>query len=287
MKNDKKINDKKQQLEKDRTKEEAAADKAKPRCFICGKYTDKKTSPQCFGHGGGGGGSSGGGSEEKAGKDDATLSSAKSSGGSDTGSKAELKATNVRSNIATKPQLDLTVKDIKFNPKIISELLSKKILVIDNDKEKGMLTIKLLLDPNSLSQEQRNELKKFMNAILNELNEFKKEKNITANCYTIQKDKDGNIMALSIALPTPTLYDAFIQRLANKNLLPIQNIEQEKNKKVAYPQDGNHFNPSPLSTRPTPENKNIAEEEAQNTGKKKSHIKPKSPADGLKPKGWE
>jgi hypothetical protein len=43
MPKDKDVDDKKQLLEKDRTRE-AAADKAKPRCSICGKYTDKGLS---------------------------------------------------------------------------------------------------------------------------------------------------------------------------------------------------------------------------------------------------
>lgn len=276
------IDDKKQQLENNRTRE-AAADKAKPRCSICGKYTDKKTSPQCFGHGGGGGGSSGGESGDKAGKDDATILS-KSPSQVDTGNKAETSA--IGSNVALTSQLELN--DIKFNPEVISELLSKKLLVIDNDREKGILTIKLQCDPNSLSPEQRNELKKFVNAVLNELNEFKKEKGLSADCYKIEKDKDGNILSLRIALPTPTLYDSFIQRLASKNLLPVQNIEQIKNEKNVYPEGANHFNPTPLSTKLTPENKKPIEDESQKA--EKSSIHPKSPFDGLKgpkPKGWK
>ncbi len=94
-------------------------------------------------------------------------------------------------------------------------------------------------------------------------------------------------MSLRISLPTPTLYDAFIQRLASKNLLPVQNIEQQKNEKVVYPEGTNHFNPTPLSNKPTPENKKTIEEEIQKTGQKKSSIHPKSPLDGLKPKGWD
>lgn len=276
--------DNKEQLDKDRIQKETAADKAKPRCPICGKYTDKMTSPQCFGHGGGGGSGSGGGdSGEKASIDDATAL-AKSPSQVDKGNQVE--ATSIiGSSIALTPQLESN--DIKFNPEVISELLSKKLLTIDNDREKGILTIKLLCDPNLLSAEQKNELKKFVNAILNELNEFKKEKGLSADCYTIEKDKEGNILSLRIALPTPTLYDAFIQRLASKNLLPVQNTQQQKNEKVVYPEDKNHFSPTPLSTKPTPENKKSIEDEIQKTGEKKSSIKPKSPLDGLKPKGWE
>lgn len=277
----KNIDDKKQQLEKERLRE-ALADKAKPRCTICGKYTDKKTSPQCFGHGGGAGGGGSGSSETKG--SDAASTHTKTSSQSE--SKNPIEATiAITSSIAAIPQFDS--HDIKFNPEVISELLSKKLLMIDNDRDKGVLTIKLQCDPNLLSQEQKDELKRYVNAILKELNELKKEKGISADCYTLQKDKDENILSLRISLPNPTLYDEFIQRLANRNLLPQQNIAQHKNEKVTYPEDGNHFKPTPFSNKPTPDNKKSKEELIQNQGEKKSGIKPKSPLDGFKPKGFE
>ena len=38
------------------------------------------------------------------------------------------------------------------------------------------------------------------------------------------------------------MYDAFIQRLASKNLLPQQNIAQQE--KIEYQEGRNHFTPS-------------------------------------------
>ena len=278
--------DDKRQLEKDQIQKAVAADQVKPRCRICGKYTDYKTSPQCFGHGGGNGGGNGGeDSDEKSSKDDAIIL-AKIVSQADRGNQVEAIG-EISRTIALKPQIKLN--DKKFNSEIISEVLSKKLLVIANDREKGILTFKLFCDVNLLSVEKKNELKKFVNAIQNALNAVKKEKGLSADCCTIEKDKDGNILSLRITLPTPTLYDIFIQRLASEHLLPMQSIVQQKNGKVIYPEGTNHFNPTPLATKPTPTNKkSIDDEEVHKTDKsqeKKSSIPPKSPLDGLKPKG--
>lgn len=273
----------KQQFEKGRVQKEMAADKAKPHCPICGKYTDKKTSPQCFGHGGGGVGSSsgGGGSDQKAVKDDAKPQ-AKPVGNVDQGSHVQAASVIVTSHTPTK---HFEKKDERFNREVISDLLSKNILSIDNDREKGILTIKLLCDVSVLSSEHKAELKKFVNNILNELNEFKKENGLSADCYTLKKDKDGNILSLQITLPTPTLYDAFIQRLASKHILPLQNVAHNKNEKIVYPEGVNLFESTPLSTKPTPGNKKLIDKEIEENSKIKSSIRPKSPLDGLKPKG--
>jgi len=289
-----KPDEKKHQLEKDRIRKDMV-DQAKPKCRICGKYLYE--APQCFGHGGGGGGGGGGSSGESASKDGSKVIDGTPGKTTDTVTQAAnvMKEGVADMSLGLQPQLG----EKTFNPEVISELLSNKILVIDNDRDKGILAIKLQCHPDSLSVEQKNELKKFVNAILNELNEFKKENGISADCKTIEKDKDGNILSLLITLPTPILYDAFVQRLASKNLLPIQNIEQQAKEKVVYQEDINHFNPTPLSTKPTPsENRGekSAEDEETHTiekqgipqeEKKSSSIHPKSPLDGLKPKGWE
>ena len=58
-----------------------------------------------------------------------------------------------------------------------------------------------------------------MQAILQELDDFKKENHISAACVSVIHDKEGNILSLTLTLPTLALYDAFILQLAN-NLLP-------------------------------------------------------------------
>jgi hypothetical protein len=185
-----------------------------------------------------------------------------------------------------------------FNPDVIAELLAKKLLFINNDRDSGILTIKLQCDPNLLTEDQKNELKKFVDAILKELDEFKKENGISANCATLEKDKEGNILSLRINLPTPKIYDDFIMRLADKNLLPMQNIQQEAEEKILYEEGKNHFNPTPLSTKLMPSanhnRKSITvaetlqlENEKPQSVKESSPMRPKSILDGLKPKGWK
>lgn len=275
MPKDKDFDEKKQHLENDRTRE-AAADKAKPRCSICGKYTDKKTSPQCFGHGGGGGG--GGSSGESTSKGEGKGLDNTPSITTD----VVASSNNVMTERMTDPSFGLQPQfdEKPFNPEIISELLSKRLLLIDNDRDLGTLTIKLLCNLKDLSPEQRNEFKKFIDTILNELEEFKKENGISNRCNLPEYDKEGNILSLRIALPTQTFYEAFILRLASKNLLPIQNIEQKAKERVTYQEGINLFNPTPLSAKPIPSANRKAEDEEAH---KKSSIRPKSPLDGLKP----
>lgn len=139
-----------------------------------------------------------------------------------------------------------------LNLEIISEMLSKRLLMIDNNGKQGILTIKLLCKPDVLSQEQKNELTKFVDIIVKQLKMFKKENGISTRCKTIDRDNKGNILSVRIMLPTSELYDAFIRRLANQNLLPIQNIQQSESEKVLYEAGVNHFNLTPLSTNIRP-----------------------------------
>jgi hypothetical protein len=120
-------------------------------------------------------------------------------------------------------------------------MLSQGLLMIDNDRERGILSIKLLCDPKILSAEQKTEFEKFISAILRELSEFKAENNISADCAVLQKDRDQNILSLQVRLSKPSLYDAFIRRLAGRQLLPLQNIKQDGKRKVEYPRGMNHF----------------------------------------------
>lgn len=165
---------------------------------------------------------------------------------------------------------------------------------IENDKEAG-LTFTLQCSPYLLlSEEQRNELK-IIDNVLKELEDFKRENKIDADCITITKDKNGNILSLSITLPTAALNAEFIQRLANKNLLQNQNLAQTK--ESAANQKGKHtLNLTPLATIFSPSLKRNKEEQkekeiekpnASKEQKKPSSIRPKGPRDKLKPKGWE
>ena len=216
------------------------ADTVKPRCPnpTCGKYTDKKTLPQCFGHG------DDVSSEKSASKDNAgkglghTIPSKVANTADQSSHVITEQLTDA--NLSPKPQLGET----PFDPEIISDLLAKRLLFIDNNNELGTLTIKLLCNPKDLSPKQRDEFKKFVDAILKTLEEFKKENSISNRCNLLKKDKEGNILSLRIMSLNPPHYDAFIQRLSNKNLLPLppankkEKIEEvHKVNKQATPQE--------------------------------------------------
>lgn len=175
--------------------------------------------------------------------------------------------------------------ELKFNPEVIAYLLSNRMLLIDNNLDLGTLTIRLLCDPNLLSIEQKHELRKFVNEILLVLEKFKNENRIAAKCNLVEQDKDGNILSVRIALPSPTLYEAFILQLSKQNLLPIKNINQQPNEKIIYGAGDNVFNPSPLSMKPAPANSKKLTEDEELEEQKSSFLRPKSPRDGLKPLG--
>jgi len=272
-----------QELNKMQQDKEIAAETMKQRCKIC--FRETAPTPRCFGHGGpGGGGESG--SEQKTDRSGDT--------GTRTLNSDQIMNTTIQTDQAALQPMsssDLVAEhsplnEKGFNPEIISDLLSKRILVIDNDSEKGILTIKLQCSPSHLSKEQRDELEKYIDVILKQLDAFKKEKGISTQCATIEEDKNGNIISLRIMLPTPTIYNAFIQMLANENLLPMQNINQRENENVIYPEHKNHFNPTPLTMEPAKGKHKKEELQDSIYNKEESSIRPGSPLDGPKPKGW-
>lgn len=229
--------------EKEKIKEaenkEAAAEGAKQRCKTC--FKEIAPTRRCFGHGGGGGGGDGGSgetSEEKAsyGEDKSLTKSGK------------VETAGEFASMGDNEELDL---ESSFDPEIIEQLIADGKLLVDSDRESMTLTIKLLCEPNELTEEQREELKKFMEAIKKEFNEFKEENNLSDDCMEIIQDEEGNIRSLRITMPTLALYDAFIQRLAN-NLVPIPSPKaQEKDES----QKTQRVVPTPASTEPKPSSK--------------------------------
>lgn len=107
---------------------------------------------------------------------------------------------------------------VLFDRDVISELLSKQLLAIDNNREIGILSIKC--NPLLLSEDQKKELKKFVDVLIAELDTFKNENGISVNCAVVEKDNRGNLLTLRITLPTPKAYDKFINQLSSKKLLP-------------------------------------------------------------------
>jgi len=263
--------DKKEEDERDRIKREQAAESNTIYCTIC-HFPILRC--RCISVGGGGGG--GEETDEKLdseSKTSATLVGKLSEMASQFGA-AVMEAIGGGSSKKKSHQ----IAGVMFNTDVISDLLSMKSLLIQNNRDSGILTIKLLCVP----VEKRKDVDKFIEAILKQLDEFKKDKGIVADC--IKRDNDGS---LYITLSPPKMYDEFIQLLARKKLLPKQVIEQQENKYAEFQKDMNHFNPTPLSTKLTYEsrkNTNLTDEELSKIEKlKASSIRPRSPSDGPKP----
>lgn len=205
-----------QLFRKEAEKKEAAEESAKIRCRVCFKEIAPKRL--CSGHGVGGASS----------KDDSTTFDKIS----------EEKASPVENNSLIKPRKVTEAKDESigglepksldekiFDPEVIAELLDKGLLQLDNDRNSATLSIKLICEPNELTEKQREELKKFMETIIKKFNEFKKENHLSDGMQ-INQDEKGNILSLRITIPTLALYDAFIHRLANNLVTTIQEKDE-------------------------------------------------------------
>lgn len=176
--------------------------------------------PVCKGHGGGGGGG-GGGSSESA-KEDKSASPVPA---------PQLKGSALSTNPA--PSIDLVAllnqnEDWTNQDDLDSAFKFENpeaLFTIEMDMELGSLTFSGNKD---LSKEQQDTLDEFFNAIENELIAFKNELTTRGENPTslaqIKLTRERN--ALTLKLPTPTIYDAFIQRVVDKNILPVKPAPQ-------------------------------------------------------------
>lgn len=162
--------------------------------------------PVCKGHGGGG-------------------------GGGDSDSESE-----------TAEENDLQKTDTAI-PESLHEVFSESTLwqyidgtddIYTYDAPLALLSIKLDLGAGSLvfskhdnlSKEEEQELNKLLDTIENELNDFKAELEAKGmDTQAIQCHRENG--CLTIKLPTPGYFDAFVQRLTDKNLL-VTDLPQKK-----------------------------------------------------------
>jgi hypothetical protein len=223
--------------EKEKNKEaenkESASDAAKVRCKTCFKEIAPKRL--CSGHGDGGGGG-----------DSATSDNASDEKANSAEDKSLIKSGKIveaTDEMFAAFASEALVLDSRFAPEIIADLIAKGLLLVDNDRDSLTLIIKLHCEPDFLTEEQRDELQKFMEAILTEFNAFKEENDLSIDCLEIVQDEKGHIASLRITMPTLALYDAFIQRLAN-NLVPIPGMKSQEKDEVTKAQSAA---PNPLS----------------------------------------
>ena len=226
---------KEKEKNKEAEKKESAAEAAKVRCKTCFKEVAPKRL--CSGHGGGGGGDSA--SSDK-------TSEAKSSSGEDKSLTKSQKIVDTSDEMIGESDSEKLDSESSFDPEIIADLIAKGLLLVESDRESMTLTINLLCEPNVLTEEQRDELKKFMEAIIKEFNEFKEENHLSDDCMKLIQDEKGNIISLRITMPTLALYDAFIQRLAN-NLVSMSNPKAQAKDEFTKDQS---LAPDPLSMEP-------------------------------------
>ncbi|HAT1130660.1 TPA: hypothetical protein I8U95_003481 [Legionella pneumophila] len=246
-----------QQFRKEAEKKEAAEEGAKVRCPTCFKEIAPKRL--CSGHGAGGSGGDSATSDKKTSEEKASPGEDKflTKSGKVVGSEDELVG------VFGSEELDL---ESGFDPEIIEKLIADGKLLVDSDRESMTLKLELQCDPNELTPKQRHELKKFMEAIMNEFSEFKEENHLSDDCIQVLQDEEGNILSLRITMPTLALYDAFIQQLAN-NLVPVPSPKAQERDEVTKEQS---FAPNPLSREPRPSNKDQSSTQEANEIRNKS-----------------
>lgn len=185
----------------------------------------------CKGHGGGGGSDS-------------------SNNSGETNTKAGLTASNQSPINNTAPMTDIAVTSEALW--IESQLFSNKIInydaglfFIESDRLRGNLIFQI--KPELTNADIQIALA-FLNIVKNEFAEFKNQladQGIPVNKFTADL-KDNK---LTIHIPVPKYYDAFIKRLESKNLLPVPNAEWREKKIVENEADNKvrkYNSPSPL-----------------------------------------
>ncbi|WP_131783667.1 hypothetical protein [Legionella gresilensis] len=236
-----------QQFKKEEEKKALAEETAKTRCPVCFKEIAPKRL--CSGHGGG------------SSRGDSTITDKKSeekvSSYQDNALSKLRKVVETENELGSKFDLE-SLEEKFFNPEIIESLIAQGRLLIDSDRASMTLTVKLLCEPNSLTGEQKKELKKFIEAILKDFNKFKEENHLTNDHVHITQD-ESNILSLRISAPTLILYDAFTQRLAN-SLVPIAQEKATSDQGLAHHSPSMESKSFPSTTREKIENNNKKQE---------------------------
>jgi|GEM_PF-5813179 len=147
----------------------------------------------------------------------------------------------------------------RFDPEVITKLLRSSRLFIDNQSDKGILTIRAL--PHLIKDKmEKRELEKYIEAILTTLEAFRREKNIQSSAHQVERNATGEFVLLRIML-APGFYNDFIILLGKEALLPKENVEQKPGQKVTYPSVGDLFNRPSAAPKPVPGQKRPLEED--------------------------
>ena len=172
---------------------------------------------------------------------------------------------------------------------LLQDLLRRDVVAIHNEVECGVLAFQLRYNPTQ-TMTDRLTFQLLMAAVLKEFELFKLENNLSTPTATPEVDQDGFVTTLRLSFPKLKVYDAFIQRLLSKRLLPGQ-PEVNQQDRLSPLNDAladflTRLN-TPLATRltrGTASSRLVDEEEALRNG---THLRPRSWLDGLKPKGFK
>lgn len=195
----------------------------------------KCTGASSGGAGGGSGGSSGSSSEEK--DNNSALSAGPSNLNTDT-SEFYSPTLEASSSSFKQPQKEM------IDPSKLEQI--EKLLIIENDGGRGILKIRL---KPGLTDDEQEQASKFLDELEAEFHNFKAElkaKGIAVDHFKVTANKHELIMRI----PSPKYYDAFLQRLIAKSLLPLSVLTQKQHKDEK--QIAQSAIPTAFTTKPTP-----------------------------------
>lgn len=207
---------------KENEKKEAAAEALRTRCKTCFKEISPKRI--CGGHGGGGGGGGSTSTESEKGSGAAEPEDMPSEIKSKSG---ELSFDQVNEE-GLKLTEHLTEADLLFDLERVKELF-----LIDNDSERGILTIRAKPGHSSNDDEEIQRYLEAINAVFEQFKIVLEQKGIPVEHFTCILNKNE----LVIRIPSPKYFDAFIQELLTKQLLPVisPKLDDEKQSVVTSP----------------------------------------------------
>lgn len=201
----------------------------------CGVCEALGAPPPCRGHAKTGGGGGGGSTEESGKTSDSTL-------GISVGQSQQLELTPA--NILVKEwndQLKMNIGSLRFEAGFFK---------VECDNLHGILTLQINPD---LSKEDNKIAQEILQKIKMEFDLFKEslqEKNISVSQLSAIIENG----TLTIKIPNPKYFSEFIQRLAEKNLLPSLSHQQDHNNELREKPTRKPLSPFNMTMKPRPKN---------------------------------
>lgn len=139
-------------------------------------------------------------------------------------------------------------KENKADPEVMASLIAQNVLIIHNNMDAGIFSLKI--NQSLLTESQRQEIQKFTQAIEKGFADFIDKFKVPADKYSleIKKNASGHVESLKIVFSSLELYQRFYQHTL-KDLLPGLQKLQANEKFEPKKENSSYNSPTPLSTK--------------------------------------